>query len=159
MSSSVCTYCILVIRVKAAGVNPVDHQIRRGAMANPQTSPDFPLVLGVEAAGVVVAVGSDVQGFVKGDEVLGRTAPGHGSDAEHAVLLAEATTPKPPQLGFVQTAALPVAEGTAWDGLERLSVVEGETLLINSVGGGVGVLAAQLARNRSAAVFGVGSET
>ncbi|MGH3942267.1 MAG: NADP-dependent oxidoreductase [Pseudonocardiaceae bacterium] len=149
----------LVIKVKAAGVNPVDHKIRSGAMANPQASPNFPLVLGVEAAGVVVTVGSDVQGFAEGDEVMGRTAPGHGSYAEHAVLLAEATTRKPPQLSFVQAAALPVAGGTAWDALEKLDITEGETLLINGVGGGVGVMAAQLARNCGAAVFGVGSET
>ena len=57
-----------VIKVKAVGVNPADHKIRSGEMANPQSTPSFPLVLGVEAAGVVVAVGSDVKGFAKGDE-------------------------------------------------------------------------------------------
>ena len=54
---------------------------------------------------------------------------------------------------------MPVAGGTAWDVLEQLGVVEGETLLINGVGGGVGVVAAQLARNRGVAVFGIGSES
>jgi NADPH2:quinone reductase len=149
----------LTIKVKAVGVNPADYKIRSGAMANPQATPHFPLVLGVEAAGVVVAVGSDVEGFTEGDEVMGTTAPEHGSYAEYAVLRAEATTPKPPQISFVQAAALPVAGGTAWDVLEKLGVTEGETLLINGVGGGVGVMAAQLARNGGAAVFGVGSET
>ncbi|HET9118394.1 MAG TPA: NADP-dependent oxidoreductase [Pseudonocardiaceae bacterium] len=149
----------LVIKVKAVGVNPADYKIRSGRMANPQATPQFPRVLGVEAAGVVVAVGSDVDGFAEGDEVMGTTAPRHGSYAEHAVLRAEATTPKPAQISFVQAAALPVAGGTAWDALEKLGVTEGETLLINGVGGGVGVMAAQLARNRGAAVFGVGSET
>ncbi|MGH3568819.1 MAG: NADP-dependent oxidoreductase [Pseudonocardia sp.] len=148
----------LVIKVKAVGVNPVDHKIRSGAMANPQATPDFPLVLGVEAAGVVVTVGSQVEGFAVGDEVLGKSAPEHGSYAEHAVLLAEGCTHKPPQVSFVQAAALPVAGGTAWDVLERLVLAEGETLLINGIGGGVGVMGAQLARNRGAAVFGVGSE-
>src|ERR671916_3263029 len=90
----------LVIKVKAVGVNPVDHKIRSGAMANPQATPNFPLVRGVEAAGVVVAVGSDVEGFADGDEVMGRTAPQHGSYAEHAVLLAEATARKPPQISL-----------------------------------------------------------
>ncbi|MGH3795876.1 MAG: NADP-dependent oxidoreductase [Pseudonocardiaceae bacterium] len=149
----------LVIKVKAVGVNPVDYKIRSGAMADPQRTPDFPLVLGVEAAGVVVAVGSDVEGFAEGDEVMGKVAPEHGSYAEHAVLLAEASTHKPPQVSFVQAAALPVAAGTAWDALDKLGVAEGETLLINGVGGGVGLMAAQLARNRGAAVFGVGSQT
>lgn len=149
----------LVIEVRAVGVNPVDHKIRGGAMANPEATPSFPLVLGVEASGLVVAVGSDVEGFAEGDAVLGKTAPEHGSYAEHAVLLAEDTTPKPTQVSFVQAAALPVAGGTAWDALEQLGVVEGETLLINGVGGGVGVVTAQLARNRGVAVFGTGSES
>jgi NADPH:quinone reductase-like Zn-dependent oxidoreductase len=149
----------LVIKVKAVGVNPADYKIRSGMLADPQATPKFPLVLGVEAAGVVVAVGPDVEGFAQGDEVMGTTAPGHGSYAEHAVLLAQDTTHKPPQISFVQAAALPVAGGTAWDALERLGLTEGETLLINGVGGGVGVMAAQLARNRGAAVFGVGSQT
>ncbi|HEV8055457.1 MAG TPA: NADP-dependent oxidoreductase [Nocardioidaceae bacterium] len=149
----------LVIAVKAVGVNPVDHKLRSGAMANPEATPNFPLALGVEASGLVVAVGSDVDGFAEGDAVLGKTAPEHGSYAEHAVLLAEDTTKKPPQLSFVQAAALPVAGGTAWEVLEQLGVTEGETLLINGVGGGVGVMAAQLARNRGVAVFGIGSES
>jgi NADPH:quinone reductase-like Zn-dependent oxidoreductase len=149
----------LVIKVKAVGVNPADYKIRSGVMANSQATPDFPLVLGVEAAGVVVAVGSDVEGFAQGDDVMGRTAPEHASYAEHVVLLAETAAYKPPQVSFVQAAALPVAGGTAWDALEKLGIAEGETLLINGVGGGVGVLAAQLARNAGAVVFGVGSET
>lgn len=149
----------LVIKVKAVGVNPADYKIRNGAMANPQATPSFPQVLGVEAAGVVVAVGADVDEFAEGDEVMGTTAPQHGSYAEHAVLRAESTTRKPPQISFVQAAGLPVAGGTAWDVLEKLGVAEGETLLINGVGGGVGVMAAQLARNRGAAVFGAGSHT
>lgn len=147
----------LVIEVKAVGVNPADHKIRSGATANPEAAPAFPLVLGVEAAGVVVEVGADVSGFTVGDAVLGRTAPEHGSYAEHAVLLAADTTKKPQQVSFVQAAALPIAGGTAWDVLERLGVAEGETLLVNGVGGGVGVLTAQLARDRGVAVFGTGS--
>jgi D-arabinose 1-dehydrogenase-like Zn-dependent alcohol dehydrogenase len=125
----------LVIKVKAVGVNPADYKIRSGAFANPQATPHFPLVMGAEAAGVVVAVGSDVEGFAQGDDVMGVTAPGHGSYAEHAVLLAQATTHKPPQVSFVQAAALPVAGGTAWDALDKLGVTEGETLLINGDGG------------------------
>jgi len=149
----------LVIEVRAVGVNPVDHKIRSGAMANPDSMPDFPLVLGVEASGIVVALGSDVDGFAEGDAVLGRAASGQGSYAEHAVLLAKDTAVKPPQVSFVQAAALPVAGGTAWDALEKLGVAEGETLLINGIGGGVGVMMAQLARVRGAAVFGIASES
>ena len=147
----------LVIAVRAIGVNPADHKIRDGAMANPADTPAFPLVLGVAAAGVVTAVGADVDGFAEGDEVLGTAAPGHGTYAEHAVLLAEACSHKPPQISFVQAAALPVTGATAWDTLERLALADGETLLINGAGGGVGPMAAQLARDRAVAVFGVAS--
>lgn len=149
----------LVIEVRAVGVNPVDHKLRNGMAASPEASPSFPLVLGGEAAGIVVAIGSDVDGFAAGDAVMGRTAPDHGSYAEHAVLLAQDTVRKPPQVSFVQAAALPIAAGTAWDALAELGVAEGESLLINGIGGGVGVLAAQLARNRGVAVFGTGSES
>ncbi len=149
----------LVIEVKAVGVNPADYKLRSGAMANPGAAPSFPLVLGAEASGVVVAVGSDVDGFSPGDAVLGKTAPDHGSYAEHAVLLAHDCTPKPARMSFVQAAALSVAGGTAWDALAALDLSDGETLLINGVGGGVGVVAAQLARDRDVAVFGVASHS
>lgn len=148
----------LVIKVRAVGVNPVDAKVRNGAMANPEASPHFPFALGAEASGVVVAVGSDVEGFADGEEVMGRAAQEHGTYAEHAVLRADATSRKPAQVSFVQAAALPVAGGTAWDVVEKLGVAAGDTLLINGIGGGVGVMAAQLARDRGAAVFGTGSE-
>lgn len=148
----------LAIEVRAIGVNPADHKIRSGTMADPWATPEFPLVLGVEAAGVVTAVGADVDGFAVGDAVFGSAAPGHGTYAEHAVLRADATAHRPPKLDDVAAAALPVAGGTAWDLLERLDVGEGDTLLVNGAGGGVGVITAQLARNRGAAVFAVASE-
>jgi NADPH:quinone reductase-like Zn-dependent oxidoreductase len=147
----------LVIEVRAIGVNPVDYKIRSGAMADPAATPDFPLALGVEAAGVVVATGSDVDGFTKGDEVLGKAAPEHGTYGEHAVLLASSCVAKPPQLSFTDAAAVSVAGTTAWEALDALHLNAGETLLINGIGGGVGVIAAQLARDRDVAVFGVGS--
>lgn len=148
----------LVIEVRAIGVNPVDYKIRGGAMADPAATPEFPMVLGVEAAGVVLATGSDVDSFTKGDEVTGKAAPGHGTYAEHAVMLASSCINKPPQLSFAAAAVIPVAGATAWEALEALHLSAGETLLINGVGGGVGVIAAQLARDRDVAVFGVGSE-
>jgi NADPH:quinone reductase-like Zn-dependent oxidoreductase len=147
----------LVIEVRAIGVNPVDAKIREGVTADPAATPAFPLVLGVEAAGVVVATGSDVDSFAKGDQVMGKAAPDHGTYAEHAVLLASSCVSKPPQLSFAAAAVVPVAGSTAWEALDVLHLSDGETLLINGVGGGVGVIAAQLARDRDVAVFGTGS--
>lgn len=151
----------LVIAVKAIGVNPVDFKLRNGYGADPGTAPEFPLVIGVEAAGVVTAVGADVDGFAQGDAVLGRAASSHGTYAEQAVLRADTCVHKPTQVSWVDAATLSVAGGTAWDALERIGLgegtQEGQTLLVNGIGGGVGLLAAQIARDRGLAVFGVAS--
>lgn len=149
----------LVIAVHAFGVNPVDFKIRSGVMTGPDAQTSFPQALGNEASGVVTAVGSDVDGFSAGDEVFGPTAAEHGAYAEHAVLSAAGCVRKPQQVSHVDAAALPVAAGTAWDCLERLAVAEGGTLLLNGAGGGVGVAALQLARDRGIAVFATASES
>jgi len=148
----------LVIKVRTIGVNPIDFKIRAGMMADPAASPAFPLVLGAEAAGTVTAVGGDVEGFTVGDEVMGKAASEHGTYAEHAVLRAEATVHKPAHLDFIAAAALPVAGSTAWEALDRVKLEAGDTVLINGIGGGVGVMAAQLARDRGAAVIGIAGE-
>lgn len=143
------------IAVRAAGVNPVDWKIRAGALG---TSNDVPAVLGVEAAGVVEAVGQDVDGFAIGDEVFGSTATGSGGYAQQALLSAAATARKPAGLPFTTAAVLPVAAATAYDGIAQLELDAGQTLLINGIGGGVGVVAAQLARDRDITVIGTASQ-
>ncbi|MHA6781320.1 NADP-dependent oxidoreductase [Pseudonocardia saturnea] len=145
------------IAVRAAGVNPVDWKIRAGWMRDGMAL-DLPAPLGVEAAGVVEAVGQDVDGFSVGDEVFGSTARGAGGYAEQTLLSAAATTRKPAGLPFTTAAALPVAAATAYDGIEQLKLDPGTTLLINGIGGGVGVVAAQLARDRDITVVGTASE-
>ena len=147
----------LVIEVRAAGVNPADAKMRSGLFADPDDMKSFPLVLGLEAAGLVTAVGEDVDGFREGEEVVGKPSRDNGTFAEHAVIRAADAVAKPQQVSHVHAAALPVAGGTAWDCIEALGVTEGSTVLINGVGGGVGVVAAQLCRDRGAAVFGTGS--
>ncbi|MFB9381913.1 NADP-dependent oxidoreductase [Pseudonocardia petroleophila] len=145
------------IAVRAAGVNPVDWKIRQGHMREflPR---DMPAVLGSEAAGVVEAVGQDVDGFAVGDEVFGSTASNSGAYAEQALLSAAATARKPAGLPFASAAVLPVAGATAYDGITQLELDAGATLLINGIGGGVGVVAAQLARDREITVVGTASE-
>lgn len=147
----------LLVAVRAAGVNPVDWKIREGYLA--EFLPlDLPAVLGQEVAGVVEEVGQDVEGFSVHDEILGSVAPGSGGYAEYALVTAGTATKKPPQVSFTDAAALPVAAGTASDAIGQLAVDEGETLLIIGIGGGVGVAAAQLARDRGVFVIGTGSE-
>ena len=151
----------VLVRVKAVGVNAVDWKIRQGYMADPEAAgldTAFPQVLGVEAAGVVEAVGADVDGLAVGDEVFGSAAAGHGTYAELAVLDASATVRKPVQVGFDAAAALPVSALTAYAAVQQLDLAEGQTLLVTAAAGSVGVALLQLARDRGVAVFGVASE-
>ncbi len=145
------------IAVRAAGVNPADHKIRSGAMGDALRE-GLPVPMGREAAGVVTAVGPDVTGFAVGDEVFGTVAPASGAFAEEALLTARATAHKPAALSWHHAAVLPVAAATAWDGLAQLDLRAGQTLLVNGVGGGVGLVAAQLGRDRGIPVFGTARE-
>jgi NADPH:quinone reductase-like Zn-dependent oxidoreductase len=144
----------VLIEVRAAGVNPVDAKIRSGAHRE-MMPVELPAVMGSEAAGVVREVGQDVTDLKVGDEVFGTTAPGSGSFAEFTLLSAQATAAKPPQVSFTDAATLAVAAATAYDGVTQLALTSGQTLLINGISGGVGVAAAQVARDLGLNVIGV----
>lgn len=146
----------LLVEVRTAGVNPVDWKIRSG-MLGPASPSDLPAVLGREVSGVVREVGQDVEGFAVNDEVFGNVAPGSGGYAEYTLVTASAAAHKPPQVSFNDAAALPVAAATAYDGVNQLGLKEGQTLLINGVSGGVGVAAAQIARDANINVIGTAS--
>ena len=147
----------LLVEVRAAGVNPVDWKIRQGYMREFMPL-DPPVALGREVSGVVRAVGTDVDGFAIGDEVIGPVALGSGGFAEFAAVAATEATKKAPQLTWAQAAVLPIAATTAADGIKQLALSSGQTLLVNGIGGGVGVIAAQLARDLGVTVVGIGSE-
>jgi len=148
----------LLVAVRAAGVNPFDVKIREGALQE-WIPLDLPAGLGSEVAGVVEAVGADVEGFAVGDEVLGRVRPGAGGIAEHTLVGAEGAVAKHTAVSFTDAATLPVAATTAFDAIKQLGLQSGQTLLINGIGGGVGVAAAQLARLDDVMVVGTGSES
>jgi NADPH:quinone reductase-like Zn-dependent oxidoreductase len=146
----------LLIAVHAAGVNPADWKRRAGAMRPPGSPPEhFPVLFGREAAGVVEALGDGTGGFAVGDAVFGNTDAGGFS--EFALLPAAVTAHKPATLSFTNAATLPVAAATAYDGVRQLALPPGATLLINGVGGGVGVAAAQIARHQGLTVVGTAS--
>jgi NADPH:quinone reductase-like Zn-dependent oxidoreductase len=146
----------LLIAVHAAGVNPADWKHRTGSMRPPGSPPEhFPVVFGREAAGVVDALGDGVAGFAVGDAVFGNTDAGGFS--EFALLPVTVTAHKPAALSFTDAATLPVAAATAYDGVRQLALPPGATLLINGVGGGVGVAAAQIARHQGLTVVGTAS--
>lgn len=147
----------LLVEVRAAGVNPVDHELRQGLLQD-SVPRELPAGFGSEVSGVVREVGQDVDGFAVGDEVFGAPAPGHGGFAEYAVTSAAATAKKPTKVSFEDAATLVVAAATAYDGVVHLGLTSGQTLLVNGIGGGVGVAAAQIARDAGIAVIGIASE-
>jgi NADPH2:quinone reductase len=144
----------LLVEVKSAGVNPADWKIREGMFGHFHV---FPAVLGAEVSGIVREVGYGVTDFAVGDEVFGAAAPGCGGYAEYTLLTAEASAHKPERVSFTAAATLSIAAATAYDGVTQLHLEPGQTLLINGVSGGVGVAAAQIARDLGINVIGTAS--
>ena len=145
----------VLVRVRAAGLNPVDWKVREGRLAGAFPY-HFPVILGWDAAGVVEKVGPAVTWFKPGDEVYGylrRHDLQYGTYAEFTTAPEGYLAHMPEALSFEEAAALPLAGLTAHQGLERLGLRAGETLFIDGAGGGVGHLAVQLAVARGARVI------
>ncbi|WP_333777160.1 NADP-dependent oxidoreductase [Streptomyces sp. IBSBF 3136] len=147
----------VLVRVHAAGVNPVDWKTRAGgALIDWSTVP----AVGWDVSGTVEAVGPGVGLFRPGDEVFGmplfpRQAGGY---AEYVVAPARHFAPKPTGLTHVEAAALPLAALTAWQALvDTAEVRPGERVLVHAAAGGVGHLAVQIAKARGAYVIGTAS--
>lgn len=133
----------VLIRVVAAGVNPIDWKIRNGA--GQRMGLTLPIHLGSECVGVIEGLGAGVQDLVCGDTVFGMVKT--GGFAEFVVARAEAVLRKPDSLDAVHAAALPLAGTTAWQALfEEAGLVAGQHLLITGASGGVGSLAVQFAK-------------
>ncbi|MBP2472155.1 NADPH:quinone reductase-like Zn-dependent oxidoreductase [Crossiella equi] len=147
----------VLIRVEVAGVNPLDHLLRSGPVPGVDGGRPFPRVLGVEAAGTVLALGGDVDGFEVGAAVFGLALTGGGTYATTTVLSAANTARIPAGLSTTAAATLPVAGTTAVDALDQLGLPAGATILVNGVGGGVGHAVARLAVARGLRVLGTGS--
>ena len=147
----------VLIRVEVAGVNPLDHLVRSGLASGLDGGRPFPRVLGMEAAGTVLARGEEVDGLEVGDAVFGFALTGGGTYAETTVLSAPNTARIPAGLSATVAATLPVAGTTAVDALDQLGLPAGATVLVNGVGGGVGLAVARLAVGRGLRVIGTGS--
>ena len=144
----------LKIKLKAAGVNPVDTKLRSRGVFLPD---GLPAVLGCDGAGTVVQVGSGVSRFTLGDEVwfcsggLGGTL---GNYAEMTLVDEAACCKKPAGLSFVEAAAAPLVLITAWEALfDRARLGHGQSVLIHAGAGGVGHVAIQLAKSVGAHVM------
>ena len=151
----------VLVEVRAASVNPVDWKLASGGMGT-MLDVFFPVVPGWDVAGVVAAVGPAVQHLAPGDEVYGyvrKDAVHGGTYAEKVVAPVRTVAPKPSTLDFGEAAAVPLAGLTAYQALvHRLSVGEGQTVLIHAASGGVGSFAVQIARAHGARVIGTASE-
>jgi NADPH:quinone reductase-like Zn-dependent oxidoreductase len=150
----VCGGSDVLVRVVAAGINPIDWKLRSGAMA--QGIPKaFPVTLGSDAAGVVTAVGSAVSGFSTGDEVFfyAEFARG-GSYAEYVAVDASQVALKPRTVSFATAAALPTPAQAAWTALMETAQLErGMRVLVHGGAGALGSVAVQLAKLQGAYVI------
>ena len=145
----------ILVRVKAASVNPMDWKIRRGEMKMLSGS-QFPRGLGHDFSGVVEAVGPDVERFKAGDEVFGAASIRHaGAFAEYVVADEKNIAPKPSTITFEQAATLTVVGSAAWIGLiAKAKLGAGQSVLVTGCLGGVGRSAVQIARMQGAIVTG-----
>jgi NADPH:quinone reductase and related Zn-dependent oxidoreductases len=144
----------LKIKLKAAGVNPVDTKIRRNGLLYDKP---LPVVLGCDGAGEIIECGSAVSQFKPGDKVwfchggLGRE---QGNYAEYTVIDQRWVSLMPQTASFIEAAALPLVLITAWGGLfDRGGLQAGQTVLIHAGAGGVGHVAIQLAKIKGAKVI------
>ncbi len=144
----------ILVKLKAAGINPIDTKLRQRGTFYPD---EMPAVLGCDGAGIVEAIGSEVTRFQPGDEVyfcaggLGKTET--GNYAEYAVVEEHRVALKPTTLSFPEAAAAPLVLITAWEALyDRARLTPGQTVLIHGGAGGVGHVAVQLAKLKGAKV-------
>lgn len=138
----------VLIKVRAAGVNPVDWKsaVRRAGM-----------VPGIDVSGTIDTLGSGVSGWKVGDAVLG-FARQSGSYAEYAVIPVSSLARKPKSMSFDEAAGVPIAGETAWRSLyETAHIQKGQTILIHGAAGGVGSAAVQIAKAAGLRVIGTAS--
>jgi NADPH:quinone reductase-like Zn-dependent oxidoreductase len=151
----------VLIRVKAASVNPVDWKIQAGYLDGVMDTV-FPVIPGWDVAGVVEEAGVGVTEFAPGDEVIGYAREdfvSRGTFAEYVAAPVRTLARKPANLSFEEAAGLPLAGLTAYQALTRaLNVGSGVTVLVHAAAGGVGSLAVQIARALGARVIGTASE-
>ncbi|SFJ58440.1 NADPH:quinone reductase [Paenibacillus sp. UNC496MF] len=150
----------VLVRIKASGVNPLDLKTREGVAPHTRTAP--PAILGMDMAGIVEEVGTDVTGFEPGDAVYGLTGGVggiQGSLAEYAAVDADLLAKMPKGMSMREAAALPLISITAWEALvDQANVRPGLNVLIHGGAGGVGHIGIQLAKSRGANVFATGSK-
>lgn len=148
----------VLIRVYAAGVNPIDWHMRQGT--GPVQPAQFPYIPGADLAGIVEELGPGVIGFQMGQAVYGQTTKRdyQGAYAEYALASTEVLAPKPLNLSFDEAASVPGGAMTAWQALfDHGRLQAGQRVLIHGAAGDVGLFAVQLAKWKGASVIGTAS--
>lgn len=136
----------VLIRVQAAGVNPVDWKVLEG-QTKILTGSRFPKILGMECSGEIVEAGSLARTFKAGDAVIANAGMGLGAYAEYVAVRAKTVFPKPEMVSFADAATLPIAGLTALQALrDKGRIALGRRVLINGASGGVGTFAVQIAK-------------
>ena len=146
----------VLVKVKAASLNPVDYKMRQGGYSQAKPE-DLPITLGRDLAGIVEKAGEN-SSWKKGDEVYGHLDWKHGAYGEFAIVGEKGLARKPQAIGMIEASAIPLAGITAWQGLfthGRLKA--GEKVLIHGGSGGVGGFAVQFAKACGATVFATAS--
>jgi NADPH:quinone reductase-like Zn-dependent oxidoreductase len=146
----------LLVRVKAAGINPGEAKIREGAL-HERYPAAFPSGQGSDLAGVVEQIGNGANGFAIGDEVIGFTDK-RASHAELVAVDSENATRRPPEVPWEIAGSLFVVGATAWAAVRAVAPGPGDTVAVSGAAGGVGSLAVQLAKRTGAGVVGLASE-
>ena len=148
----------VLVRIHAAGVNPVDWKVRAGQLKHVIAYP-MPMIPGWDVSGVVEATGPNVTRLKKGDEVYGQPdVVRNGTYAEFTVVPESELALKPTSIDHVHAASVPIAALTAWQGLFDVGGLRtGQKVLIHGAAGGIGSFAVQLARWKGAHVIGTAS--
>ncbi len=148
----------ILVRVIAAGVNPVDGMIRAGMFAK-YSKNAFPMVPGYDIAGIVEKTPAKIDEYKTGDAVYAYIGLNKGGGyAEYAVATDKEVSPKPESLSFEEAAAVPLVAETAWQALFDVAKLSaGQTVLIHGGSGGVGTFAIQIAKARGAKVIATAS--
>ena len=137
----------ILVKLKGAGINPVDWKMRKKGTRYPDK---MPAILGCDGAGIVEDVGADAKKLKIGQEVYfchGGIGDHPGNYAEYAVINENFAATKPNALSFVEAAASPLVMITAWESLfDRIQLKAGQSILVHAGAGGVGHIAIQLAK-------------
>lgn len=145
----------VLVRIKAASVNPVDYKIRSGAWAKPE---QLPMVLGGDFSGTIARCGTQVQDWETGDDVFAMLPSDRHAYAEYVTIKASDAVPKPQTVDHEHAASVPLSALTAWQGLfDQGALQRGQHVLIHGAAGGVGHFAVQFAKIAGAKVTATAS--